>query len=141
MYGWFAVTAFASDKQAVRFRIDTSHELPPSELDREIVKRAAAILSSTAVWNRADNRKCPPGASKWSIYCAMEQATIDVTGAFNHRRPALEVVREIVDQRSAGRNYDHRLMDYNNDPSTKLEDVRSLFAEALARMKVVISDQ
>jgi len=26
-------------------------------------------------------------------------------------------------------------MDYNNDPSTKLKDVHSLFAEALARMK------
>jgi hypothetical protein len=44
------------------------------------------------------------------------------------------VVREIVDQRSAGRKYDHRLMGYNNDPSTRLEDVQSLFAEALARM-------
>jgi len=26
-------------------------------------------------------------------------------------------------------------MDYNNDPSTKLKDGHSLFAEALARMK------
>jgi len=26
-------------------------------------------------------------------------------------------------------------MDYNNDPSTKLKDVHSLFAQALARMK------
>jgi hypothetical protein len=98
------------------------------------VKRAAAILSSTSAWNRSDNRKCPKGATKWSIYCSMEQATIDVSGAFSHRRPALEVVREIVDQRSVGRNYSHRLMDYNNDPLTRLEDVQSLFAEALARM-------
>jgi hypothetical protein len=29
----------------------------------------------------------------------------------------------------------HRLMGYNNDPSTRLEDVRSLFAEAIARIK------
>jgi hypothetical protein len=58
-----------------------------------------------------------------------------VTGGFHHRRPALELVRQIVDERSEGRNYHHRLMDYNNDPSTRLEDVQSLFAEALARMK------
>jgi hypothetical protein len=27
----------------------------------------------------------------------------------------MEVVRIIIDERSAGRNYQHRLMDYNND--------------------------
>jgi hypothetical protein len=64
----------------------------------------------------------------------MQRATIEVTGAFHHRRPALEVVRLIVEKRTVGRPYHHRLMDYNNDPSTHLDDVRSLFAEALAQM-------
>jgi hypothetical protein len=64
----------------------------------------------------------------------MEKATIDVTGGFGHRRPALEVVRSIVDERTASRNYNHRLMDYNNDPRTQLDDVKSLFGEALLRM-------
>ena len=31
------------------------------------------------------------------------------------------------------RDYDHRLMDYNNDTTTHLADVRSLFAEAISR--------
>jgi hypothetical protein len=64
----------------------------------------------------------------------MEKATIDVTGAFHHRRPALQVVRAIVDERTVNRPYQHRLMDYNNDPTTRLEDVRSLFAEAIRRI-------
>jgi hypothetical protein len=64
----------------------------------------------------------------------MEKATIEVSGAFHHRRPALQVVREIVDERTAGRPYEHRLMDYNNDPATRLEDVQSLYAEALKRI-------
>jgi hypothetical protein len=115
--------------------VNASHELAPSELDRKIVQRASAILSSNTVWNRADNRKCPASAAKWSIYCAMELATIQVTGAFHHRRPALEIVRQIIDERAAKRNYNHRLMDYNNDPSTHLSDVRSLFAEALKRIE------
>ena len=66
--------------------------------------------------------------------CAIELATRDVTGGFSHRRPAMEVVREIVDERTTGRPYKHRLMDYNNDPSTTLKDVQSLFAETLRRM-------
>jgi hypothetical protein len=32
------------------------------------------------------------------------------------------------------RNYHHRLMDYNNDPTTHLSDIQSLFNEALKRM-------
>jgi hypothetical protein len=44
-------------------------------------------------------------------------------------------VREIVDERVKSRSYNHRLMGYNNDLTTKLEDVRTLFAEAIARIK------
>jgi hypothetical protein len=129
-YGWFPVTHFA-ESEGVTFDLEASLEVKPNALDTEIVRRAAAILSSDSVWNRADNRKCPAEATTWSIYCAMEKATIEVTGGFHHRRPALEAVRAVVDQRSAGRNYHHRLMDYNNDPTTQLSDVQSLFREAL----------
>jgi hypothetical protein len=66
---------------------------------------------------------CPSGASRLSIYCAVWRATTEVTGGANHRRPALEVVREVVEARSAGRYYNHRLMDYDNDPTTRIEDV------------------
>lgn len=132
-YGWFPVTHLVSSSAGLRFDLDGSHEIAPNELDQEIIRRAAAILSTEAVWNRADNRKCPANASTWSIYCAMEKATIEVTGGFHHRRPALETVREIVEKRTAGRNYHHRLMDYNNDRSTTLADVQSLFKEALAQ--------
>jgi hypothetical protein len=65
----------------------------------------------------------------------MTRATLEVTGGIHHRRPAMEVVRQIVDGRSKGRQYEHRLRDYNNDPRTTLSDVRSLFEEALARLK------
>jgi hypothetical protein len=99
------------------------------------VLEAAKVLLTEGAWNRTDNRKCPANATTWSIYCAVEKATIDVTGGFHHRRPALEVVREIVDERTATRNYRHRLMDYNNDPTTRLQDVQSLFKEALRRIK------
>jgi hypothetical protein len=133
--GWYPVTGFAVKDSALQFRFDHDHEVPPNDLDRQILQRAVAIIASDAVWNRADNRRCPAGATTWSIYCAEEQATVEVTGAFHHRRPALELVREIVDERSKGKSYSHRLMDYNNDPQTTLADLKSLFAEALARIK------
>lgn len=109
--------------------------MPSNDLDRKILERAAALFKSEAVWNRADDRKCPPNAATVSIYCAEERASTEVAGGFHHRRPALELVRVIVDERSKGKSYSHRLMDYNNDPSTTLADVRSLFAAALARAR------
>jgi hypothetical protein len=134
IYGWYPVRGFtqAADKLAFELRADST--VLAFELDRDIVRRAAALLSSTSVWNRADNRVCPRSAKTLSIYCAMERASIEVTGGSHHRRPAMEVVRQLVDERSAGRNYNHRLMDYNNDPSTTFADVQQIFADALARI-------
>jgi hypothetical protein len=132
--GWYAVRSFSAKSSSVRFQMDTS-EIRPNALDREIVTRANALLSSDAVWNRSDNRKCDPAAKTWSIYCALEHATREVTGGFHHRRPALEIVRVIIEERTKDRDYSHRLMDYNNDTTTHLDDVRTLFDAALKRMK------
>ena len=70
-----------------------------------------------------------------SIYCAIERASIELAGGFHHRRPAQELVRVIVEERTKDKKYDHRMMDYNNDPATHLSDVQSLLAEAIARIK------
>jgi hypothetical protein len=47
----------------------------------------------------------------------------------------LEVVREIAEERTAARPYHRHLMEYNNDPTTRLSDVQNLFKEALIRME------
>lgn len=87
---------------------------PAPDLQRQVpayCKRAAAILSSPAVWNQADDRRCTPNATTFSIYCAAVQATDDVTGGtgeghgIDHRRPALEFIRVVVAGRSKGRHY------------------------------------
>jgi hypothetical protein len=132
--GWFTIVDVIESANRLAFRIDDSKPFAGTDLDRAIIERASKILSDERVWDRADDRKCAPDDKTWSIYCAMERASREVTGGFHHRRPALEAVRQIVDARSAGRNYSHRLMDYNNDKTTTLADVQSLFKEALARM-------
>ena len=133
--GWFPVSGFSLQDSVLQFQFDAAQAVPPNALDREILRKASSLITSNSVWNRADNRKCTPGATTWSIYCAEERASIEVTGGFHHRRPALELVRQIVEERSEGKSYPHRLMGYNNDPSTTLDDVRILFVEAIARIK------
>jgi len=133
--GWFPVTNFSVSGSTAHLEFDATKQVAPNAMDRRILIRAAAILNVDSVWNRADDRKCAPAARTWSIYCAVEKATIEIAGAFHHRRPAAELVREIVEERTKGKSYEHRLMDYNNDSSTRLADVRSLFAEAIQRIK------
>ena len=51
------------------------------------------------------------------------------------RRAALQIVRAVVDERTAARSYPDRLMGYNNDKNTTLADVQSVFKDALGRLR------
>jgi hypothetical protein len=133
--GWFPISPSVASGQGMEFDVDFVNQVPPSGLDREIIRHAAAILSSQAARNRAGTRQCQATDTQWSIYCAMEKATIGVTGGFHHRQPALQPVRKIVEERSVNRPYRHRLMDYNNHPTTRFADIQSLLREALRRME------
>src|SRR5262245_10377350 len=86
--GWFEVSGYHATPTELTFDVDPSRTVAPSELDRAIVRRADLLLSSATAWNRADDRKCPASATTWSIYCAMEHASIETTCGAHHRRPA-----------------------------------------------------
>jgi hypothetical protein len=129
-FGWVQVSDWSQSEDRIEFEIHMDVPVAPSKLDLLIVRRAGEILADEEAWNRKDNRKCPKGAAKWSIYCAMRRASVDVTGGSHHRRPALQEVRKIIQERSKSRRYRHPLMDYNNDKRTRIEDVHSVFTEA-----------
>jgi hypothetical protein len=111
---------------------------PVTAADLQIVKRARAILSSERKWNRADTRICAPDSQSVSLYCALQAATIEVSGKAEHRRAALQEVRFVIDEITVERNYHHRLMDYNNDPTTTFADVQEVLriTESLIRLRL-----
>ena len=118
---------------------DDSDVRPPvTTADLQIVKRALQILSSETRWNRADNRVCPAEAKTVSLYCALERATIEASGKREHRGAALQEARFVIDEITAGRDYHHRLMDYNNDPTTTFADVQEVLriTESLLRLRL-----
>jgi len=107
--------------------VDDSEVRPPvTKADLRIVKRAREILDSPAKWNRADTRKCPAEAKTLSLYCALETATTEAGRKFEHRGAALQEARFVIDEIVVNRNYDHRLMDYNNDPATTFADIQEV---------------
>lgn len=115
---------------------DDSNAKPPvSQTDLRIIARAGEILNSPAVWNKNDNRKCPKGAKTVSLYCALEQATLEITGSFEHRGAAMQEARFAIDQIDGNKNYDHRLMGYNNDPATSFDDIRNVLRVTRERIE------
>src|SRR5262252_441380 len=118
---------------------DDSDARPPvTAADLQIVKRAREILDSPAKWNRADNRECPAEMKTFSLYCAFEMATVEVSGKAEHRGAALQEARFVIDEITVNRNYEHRLMNYNNDPRTTFADIQQVFdiAERLIALRL-----
>lgn len=118
------------NKRAARF----GEVISVNETDVRILRRAAEILRNPAAWNKQDNRECPASAKKFSLYCALWKASEEVNGEFDHRLGALEELRRTVEQASRGKAYEHRLMDFNNDPATKLEDIHRALEKTAQRI-------
>jgi len=122
---------------------DDSNARPPvTKDDVRIVQRARQILSSPEKWNRADNRVCPVEAKTFSLYCALEKATNEVSGSFEHRGAAMQEARFVIEDVAPDwKKYNHRLMDYNNDPKTTFADIQKVFALLEGRIAKRLKDE
>ena len=108
---------------------------PVTAEDLRILQRADEILSEPSKWDRHDDRVCAPEDRTWSLYCALHKACVEVLGEYQHRRVALQEVRFAVEEATKGMELEHRLMDFNNMPSTRFEDVKKVLATATERVK------
>lgn len=111
-------------------------DLPVSAEDLRILARADALLKDESVWNRQDDRECQDdeAAEKRSLFCALQKACIDVLGLYEHRRAALQEVRFAVEDATRGRNFEHRLRDFNNLPETRFDDIKRVLRVATERV-------
>jgi hypothetical protein len=134
-YGWFAVDTLQADDKAVLLRVNASRQMRPTAADLKIIDRALALMPSTEVWNKADNRECPAGQSRISLFCAMMNATTEVSGGVHYRQPAMQAVREELNLVDKARIKTHRIMDFNNHPDTTLAEVHALLQRAKERVR------
>ena len=108
---------------------------PVDAADVAILKRADEILADESRWNRHDDRNCDPTATTWSLFCALQKACVEVLGSYDHRRVALQEVRFAIEDVAPHQEFQHRLMDFNNLPSTQFADVKKVLAIALERVQ------
>jgi hypothetical protein len=125
-----------------------SREQPVTEADLRILQRADALLKDPASWNRHDDRLCSDdeATGKRSLFCALQKADTEMLGTYEHRSAALQEVRFAVEDAMRDRQTDlmfdalrhfrlpHRLMDFNNHPDTRFEDIHNVLRVATTRV-------
>lgn len=103
--------------------------------DLRILERADALLATEESWNRHDDRNCPAGQRSLSLFCALQAASVEVLGSYDHRRVALQEVRFAIEEVSGGKEFEHRLMDFNNQPETRFQDIKRVLSIARGRVE------
>ena len=134
-FGWFSLQSARRENETLNLTIAANNQLPPMQDDIRIIQRATDLLTDEKAWNREDNRTCPPNPQKWSLFCALQQATEEISGGVHYRQPALQMAREVLNEVGGSRLGKHRLMDYNNHPDTTLAEVHSLLRTAQTRLE------
>jgi predicted enzyme related to lactoylglutathione lyase len=116
---------------------------PVTADDVRILQKADELLGTEAVWNRQDDRECADDekTGKRSLFCALHKASVDVLGDYDHRRVALQEVRFAVEDVTRGQEFQHRLRDFNNLPTTRLADVKSVLQVAMTRVKARLKNE
>ncbi len=109
---------------------------PVTTDDLRILEKADALLKDESAWNRNDDRACDDdrATGKFSLFCALETACTEVLGEYEHRRAALQEVRVVIEETTQGRRFEHRLMDFNNLPETRFDDVKRVLRTSAQRV-------
>jgi hypothetical protein len=117
------------------FRFQFDEDAPPTYQDLEIVETAAATLVDESVWDRSRNRQCSPGARTWTLYCALRDAIVEVTGEFHEYQPALVIMRQVIGNVFREMQFERPLIDYNAYEDAILSEMQGLLAMAASRIR------
>lgn len=111
--------------------------LPSGDADKAALEMAARWLADPDDWQQEDDRECTDDVElgRWSLFCALKQASIATMGEYNHHNTALQTVRFVIDERDPDHGFAHTLMDYNNAATTSHADILQVLGLALERIE------
>ena len=95
---------------------------------------AGALLPDEGAWDRSSDRVEGP-IGRFTLYGALATACKQVTDPFAHRHPALQVVRAAIEIRMPGRDWKHRLAEFNSEAG--FADVEAVLGSAIERAKSI----
>jgi hypothetical protein len=140
-FGWFEINQMKEGSDTLTIDINAQQQVRPTKNDIAIIARAIQLLPNDAAWNKNDNRQCPSGQPKISMFCALQNATTEISGGIHYRQPALQAVREVLNTVDPKRIKTHRIMDFNNHPDTTLAEIHGLLRQAQSKVEQDIRAQ
>jgi len=112
---------------------------PVSETDLAIVEKARQILEAQDQRNVNGDRNCDDdlASSRFSVFCALYVASVEIDGVYRHRRPALQAARDSLWERFPG-EYAHLLRDINNNTIISDEELADALDTAYKNLQAAM---
>jgi hypothetical protein len=138
--GYFLWESTVVRNDTISFVIDWWYTPPVRTIDVEVVAMAESLLADSTHWHKRDDRLCTDDRTndRWSLFCALQYASMETTGEYNHHSAVMNTVRLIIFELVPQPLYEHPLMDYNNAESTTHHDILRLLAVAKQRLNQAI---
>lgn len=128
--GWYPWDKLRIENKRIIFSYDYWYCPPVTITDLGILDLCFDYLKDSSTWNQNDDRNCDTDKSDklWSLFCAIKIASIEKYGEYNHRGTVIQLIRFVIDELYPNHEYAHTLMDFNNDSSTKFEDIKKVLS-------------
>ena len=135
--GYFLWEYVDVGSERIAFAIYWWYRPPATEKDLEILALAKKMLALERHWERRDDRKCDQDKEDgvYSLFCALKVAAIKVMNEYNHHNTAMQMVRFAIEARFPEREFEHTLMDFNNDEKTSHTDLLQVIDAAAKKIK------
>jgi hypothetical protein len=132
---WVLVEEALIDGVDLSFWFQFDEDAPPTHDDLAIIERTAGILSDELVWDRSRGRRCASSARTWTLYCALRQATVEETGEFHDRQPAIVITSKVIGDVFRDMSWEDPLVEYNAYDDAILIEMHRLLTMASTRVR------
>jgi hypothetical protein len=94
-------------------------------------------------WHQHDDRDCEDYIQNqtYSFFCALQIASIEVDGYYNHRNAVMQKIRHLINERHPGRRWANRLRDFNNIPETTHDTILEMLDDAEEAILQAVSSE
>jgi len=126
--GWFTMDHLLVNDKGIYFTIDHDPDVPVTRSDLRIVSKVKELLQDEDHWHKDDDRDCDDDiqSGKYSLFCALQIASLEVNGEYNHRSAIMQKVRHTIAAMYPDKTWEHRLRDFNNMPETSFTVLNEL---------------
>ena len=126
--GSFTMDQLVINSNSISFSINLQPTPPVSDTDLQIIGKVKKLLKSEKEWHKNDDRDCSDDIDngRYSLFCALKTASIEVEGEYNHRNAIMQKVRIHINNRYPDKVFAHRLRDYNNMEETTYDKLIDL---------------